>query len=85
MKKNKKTFLVTGGTGFIGSSICELLVKKKYSRCSFGIPKDKFVFCHFNNDYKIDFSLDKDFLKTNFNKNVSNLFGKINVQRCKNG
>ena len=42
MKKNKKTFLVTGGTGFIGSSICELLVKKKYkvkifdnnSRCS---------------------------------------------------
>ena len=30
MKKNKKTFLVTGGTGFIGSSICELLVKKKY-------------------------------------------------------
>ena len=30
MKKNKKTFLVTGGTGFIGSGICELLVKKKY-------------------------------------------------------
>jgi len=30
LKKNKKTFLVTGGTGFIGSSICELLVKKKY-------------------------------------------------------
>ena len=30
MKKNKKTFLVTGGTGFIGSNICELLVKKKY-------------------------------------------------------
>ncbi len=30
MKKNKKTFLVTGGTGFIGSSISELLVKKKY-------------------------------------------------------
>ena len=31
MKKNKKTFLVTGGTGFIGSGICELLVKKKYN------------------------------------------------------
>ena len=30
MKKNKKTFLVTGGTGFIGSNICELLVKKNY-------------------------------------------------------
>tara|TARA_Y100001970_G_scaffold257365_1_gene335988 strand:+ start:299 stop:1231 length:933 start_codon:yes stop_codon:yes gene_type:complete len=30
LKKNKKTFLVTGGTGFIGSGICELLVKKKY-------------------------------------------------------
>jgi hypothetical protein len=35
----------------------------------------------YNNDYKIDFSLDKDcldFLETNFNKNVSNLFSKIN-------
>ena len=34
-----------------------------------------------NNDYKIDFSLDKDcleFLETNFNKNVSNLFSNIN-------
>jgi len=27
----KKTFLVTGGTGFIGSHICELLIKKNYS------------------------------------------------------
>jgi nucleoside-diphosphate-sugar epimerase len=27
----KKTFLVTGGTGFIGSNICELLVKKNYN------------------------------------------------------
>ena len=27
----KKTFLVTGGTGFIGSNISELLVKKKYN------------------------------------------------------
>ena len=26
----KKTFLITGGTGFIGSNICELLIKKKY-------------------------------------------------------
>ena len=26
----KKTFLVTGGTGFIGSNICKLLIKKKY-------------------------------------------------------
>jgi nucleoside-diphosphate-sugar epimerase len=26
--KNNKNFLVTGGTGFIGSSICELLVKR---------------------------------------------------------
>ena len=25
-----KTFLVTGGTGFIGSNICKLLIKKKY-------------------------------------------------------
>ena len=32
----------------------ELLVKKKYSRSSFGIPEDKFVFCHFDSDYKID-------------------------------
>ena len=31
MKKNKKTFLVTGGTGFIGSNICKLLVKKNYN------------------------------------------------------
>jgi len=30
LKKNRKTFLVTGGTGFIGSNICELLVKKNY-------------------------------------------------------
>ena len=30
MKKNRKTFLVTGGTGFIGSNICELLVNKNY-------------------------------------------------------
>ncbi len=30
MKKNKKTFLVTGGTGFIGSNICKLLIKKNY-------------------------------------------------------
>ena len=30
MKKNKKTFLVTGGTGFIGSNICRLLIKKNY-------------------------------------------------------
>jgi len=27
---NKKTFLVTGGTGFIGSNICKLLLKKNY-------------------------------------------------------
>ena len=27
---NKKTFLVTGGTGFIGSNICRLLIKKNY-------------------------------------------------------
>ena len=26
----KKTFLVTGGTGFIGSNICKLLLKKNY-------------------------------------------------------
>jgi nucleoside-diphosphate-sugar epimerase len=31
VKKNKKTFLVTGGTGFIGSNICKLLVKKNYN------------------------------------------------------
>jgi len=30
LKKNRKTFLVTGGTGFIGSNICELLIKKNY-------------------------------------------------------
>jgi len=30
LKKNRKTFLVTGGTGFIGSNICGLLVKKNY-------------------------------------------------------
>ena len=28
---NKKTFLVTGGTGFIGSNICALLLKKNYN------------------------------------------------------
>ena len=27
----KKTFLVTGGTGFIGSNICNLLLKKNYN------------------------------------------------------
>ena len=27
----KKTFLVTGGTGFIGSNICKLLLKKNYN------------------------------------------------------
>ena len=27
----KKTFLVTGGTGFIGSNICNLLIKKNYN------------------------------------------------------
>ena len=27
---SKKTFLVTGGTGFIGSSICKLLLEKNY-------------------------------------------------------
>ena len=26
----KKTFVVTGGTGFIGSNICDLLVKEKH-------------------------------------------------------
>ena len=26
--KNKKNFLVTGGTGFIGSNICDLLVRQ---------------------------------------------------------
>ncbi len=31
LKKNKKNFLVTGGTGFIGSNICKLLVKKNYN------------------------------------------------------
>ena len=31
MKKNRKTFLVTGGTGFIGSNICKLLTKKNYN------------------------------------------------------
>jgi len=30
-KMRKKTFLVTGGTGFIGSHICELLIKKNYN------------------------------------------------------
>ena len=27
----KKTFLITGGTGFIGSNICKLLIKKNYN------------------------------------------------------
>ena len=27
----KKTFLITGGSGFIGSNICELLIKKNYN------------------------------------------------------
>ena len=27
----KKTFLVTGGTGFIGSNICQLLIKKNFN------------------------------------------------------
>ena len=27
MKKRKKHFLVTGGTGFIGSSICQMLIE----------------------------------------------------------
>jgi nucleoside-diphosphate-sugar epimerase len=31
LKKNKKTFLVTGGTGFIGSNICKLLIEKNYN------------------------------------------------------
>ena len=31
MKKNRKTFLVTGGTGFIGSNICELLIKANHN------------------------------------------------------
>ena len=31
MKKNKKNILVTGGTGFIGSNICNLLIKKNYN------------------------------------------------------
>ncbi len=30
MKKNKKTFLVTGGTGFIGSNICKLLLQNNH-------------------------------------------------------
>jgi len=30
LKKNKKNFLVTGGTGFIGSNISRLLIKKKH-------------------------------------------------------
>ena len=31
MKKNRKTFLVTGGTGFVGSNICELLIKANHN------------------------------------------------------
>jgi len=31
LKKNRKTFLVTGGTGFIGSNICELLIKANHN------------------------------------------------------
>tara|TARA_B110000008_G_scaffold279236_1_gene325546 strand:- start:125 stop:1063 length:939 start_codon:yes stop_codon:yes gene_type:complete len=31
LKRNKKTFLVTGGTGFIGSNICKLLIKKNHN------------------------------------------------------
>jgi len=31
LKKNKKNFLVTGGTGFIGSNICKLLIKKNHN------------------------------------------------------
>ena len=27
----KKTFLVTGGTGFIGSNICKLLIRKNFN------------------------------------------------------
>ncbi len=31
LKRNKKNFLVTGGTGFIGSNICKLLIKKNHN------------------------------------------------------
>ena len=30
-KLKKKTFLVTGGTGFIGSNICRMLIKNGYN------------------------------------------------------
>jgi len=31
LKENRKTFLVTGGTGFIGSNICQLLVNANHN------------------------------------------------------
>ena len=31
MIKNRKTFVVTGGTGFIGSGISKLLIDKQYN------------------------------------------------------
>ena len=32
----------------------EYLVKRTYTKKEFDIPEDKFVFCHFNDDYKVD-------------------------------
>tara|TARA_B100001093_G_scaffold103293_1_gene95492 strand:+ start:3819 stop:5939 length:2121 start_codon:yes stop_codon:yes gene_type:complete len=32
----------------------EFLVNETYTRKEFDIPEDKFVFCHFNSDYKMD-------------------------------
>ncbi len=69
----KKTFLVTGGTGFIGSNICKFLIKKKYnvkiydnnSRGSIGnIKKIKNKIKFIKGDIRDKSDLDKALKKT---------------------
>jgi len=72
-KKKRKTFVVTGGTGFIGSNICKLLIDKNYnvkifdnnSRGSLKKFKDlKKKFTFIKGDIRNKKSVDRAFKKT---------------------
>ena len=74
MKKKKKHFLVTGGMGFIGSAICELLINQGYKITIFDDGSSSFQ----DHSDLINATLENNSICDPFNRHVMETFNLDN-------